>query len=80
MNPVIKHLLDIYGNAKRLAKQRGETRFVSNFEDKTGFERGIIHRWENGHNGANLATVCAVANALGYRLVLEKIGEATDHD
>ena len=73
MNPIIKQILELYDHAKRMAKLRGEPRFVTDFENRNGYERRIIHRWQHNANGANPATVCAVANALGYRLVLEKI-------
>ena len=75
MNPVIKAILEIYGEQQRLAKLRGDRRFVTDFEEKSGYERTIINRWKHRVCGANLSTVAAVANALGYKLVLEKIDD-----
>lgn len=76
MNPIISAILEIYAEQQRLAKLRGDKRFVTAFEEKSGFERTIMNRWRHRVCGANLSTVTAVANALGYRLVLEKIEES----
>ena len=78
MNPVIKALLEIFESCHAAARERGERGFVTKFEERSGYERTIINRWRHKVCGGNISTVCAVANALGYRLVLEKIepGEA----
>lgn len=73
MNPVIISLIELYDASIRSARSRGKKSPVSDLEAKSGFERTAINRWRNRKNSGHIDTVCAVANALGYELVLQKI-------
>ena len=76
MTPVLKKLLAIYEEEKTRAKFEGDRGFVTRFEQKSGCERGIMWRWKTNRSSGRIETVEAVANTLGYRLVLEKIADS----
>lgn len=69
MNPILVELVEIF-DANKAGGGRGA---VSDFETRSGFNRQVISYWRRRKNGGNIDTVCAVANTMGYRLVLEKI-------
>lgn len=71
MNPILTKLVEIF-DAQKSDNGRGA---VLDFETRSGFNRQVISYWRRRKNGGNIDTVCAVANTLGYRLVLEKIEE-----
>jgi transcriptional regulator with XRE-family HTH domain len=70
---VLNDLLDVY--EKRISVRRGYARHGMHppFEKFTGVSRSSISNWRTRKSGARLDSVEAVANALGYNLVLEKI-------
>lgn len=70
---VLKEVLAIY--EREISIRRGYAKRWTKppFEKVSGVDHTSISNWRRGKCGANLASVEAVANALGYRLVLEKI-------
>lgn len=73
MNPIIRDVLDVYDARRESAEARGFRNFVTQIEKKSGYERSVVNRWRQRRSNATIAAVCAIAGALGYRLVLEKI-------
>jgi len=73
VNPVVLAIIAIYDARVAHAREQRERGFVGNMEFRSGVERSIISNWRLRKNSGHIDSVTAVANTLGYRLVLQNI-------